>query len=113
MSEGKKTVHCQMPTMWDVAFGKLQFSLVNQIDNVQYTGLDSKAVSRLREHCRHVEAEVESTRRNKVHQTWERPKSQALLSWSDVTRLTNWGLISRNFKQLVSFLHIHVHFIGL
>ena len=46
MSEGKKTVHCQIPTMWDVAFGKLQFSLVNQIDNVQYTGLDSKAVSR-------------------------------------------------------------------
>ena len=43
-----------------------------------YTGLDNKAIPRLRECCGQVEAEVVSNCRNKIHQTWERPWSQAL-----------------------------------
>ena len=42
------------------------------------TRLDYKADLRLQECCRQVEAEVVSNGRNKVHQTWERPCSQAL-----------------------------------
>ena len=37
------------------------------------TGLPYKAVSRLRECCRQVEAEDVSNIRNKIHQTLERP----------------------------------------
>ena len=39
------------------------------------TGLHSKAVPRLRECCRQVEADVVSSSRNKTLATWERPYS--------------------------------------
>ena len=42
------------------------------------TGPYSKAVPRLRECCGQAETEVVSYSRNKIHQTWERPYSEAL-----------------------------------
>ena len=49
-----------------------------RIRHKQFTGLDYKAVPRLRECCMQVEAEVVSNSRNKIHQTWEWPYSPAL-----------------------------------
>ena len=43
-------------------------------------GLNYKAVPRLCECCRQVEAKEVSNSRNKIHQTWERPYSGALYS---------------------------------
>ena len=54
-----------------------------QATKSQYAGLDYKAVPRLRECCRHVEAKVVRISRNKVHQTWERPYSPALSNWRE------------------------------
>ena len=41
----------------------------------RYTGLHYKAVRRLRECCRQVEAELADCSRNKIYQTWKRPYS--------------------------------------
>ena len=42
------------------------------------TGLHFQAVPRLPECCRQAEAEVICNSRNKIHQTWEQPYSEAL-----------------------------------
>ena len=57
---------------------------------VRYTGLHYKAVPRLRECCRQVEAEVVRKSRNKIHQTKERPYNWALHTYWPGNRVHHW-----------------------
>ena len=59
---------CQIYVLWQNSVALIY---------TDYTGLDFKAVSKLRECCRQVEAEVVSISRNKVCQTLERSYSPA------------------------------------
>ena len=52
----------------------------------QCTGYLYKAIRRLRECCRQVEAEVVSNSRNKIHQTWERPFRDSLYKRDELSK---------------------------
>ena len=58
------------------------------------TGLQYKAGPRLRECCRQVEGQVVSKRRNKIHQTWEWPCTEALCTGQvlHIGRCQGWWL---------------------
>ena len=47
---------------------------VSQCSTSAHAGNLYKAVARLREYCRQVEAEEASNSRNKIHQTWAQPQ---------------------------------------
>ena len=66
------------------------------------TGLLYKAVPRLQECCRHVEAAEVSNSRNKVHQTWERPYRDSLYVYLVIN--TNLDLFISHSQEVWSIL---------
>ena len=78
--EPRKTIHPPLPPSCYslLRSGIVVFLGCQNVPLIDYTGNLYKAVPRLGECCRQVEAEEVSNSRNKIHQTWEWPYRDSL-----------------------------------